>query len=100
MQGYLLSYDLTVQSITTNNIEIGLEFSHQIISNLKISMLIILNNFPYKDIFSIETFHRYRSPNGAASGTFTITPVKTPYKYLPFIIQAMIKTKFNGKNRI
>ncbi len=100
MQGYLLSYDLTVQSITTTKIEIGLEFSHQIINKLKISMLIILNNFAYRDIFTIETFSRYRLPNATTYSTLTIVPAKTPFLYLPFITHARIKTRSNGKDRI
>ncbi len=100
MQGYVLFYNLTIQSITVNSIEIGFEFSHQIINNIKISMLIIHNDFLYKDIFSIQTFDRYQLPNTTTYNTLTITPLQTPCLYFPFITHANIKSNNNGIDNI
>jgi hypothetical protein len=88
--GYLLFYNLTVQDMRTNGIEIGIEFIQPIISNLKISMLVISNEFLYNDIFTIETYERFRLPNGTINREHTMNPAKTPYHYFPFLTSANI----------
>jgi hypothetical protein len=48
------------------------------------------NEFPYKDIFSIYTFQRYKAANGTIINTFDILPNKDQYHYMPFLTYVKI----------
>jgi hypothetical protein len=43
VNGYILYYNLIANSITSTNIEIGIDFKHNVLNKLKISMIVMDN---------------------------------------------------------
>jgi hypothetical protein len=69
LSGYLISFKLSYQVTGTTGMNIFVDYKRNMLNKMKVSLMVIDNDFPYKNIFQIEYLI---IPNGTTTSTIPI----------------------------
>ena len=84
-------YKLEQASISQAEMKISFRYTNNMVNSVKISLLVVDNDFLYKEIFDFVSFDR----NLSYLNDMIVNPAHTDYRVLPFLRYINLKLSKN-----